>query len=404
MRRILLTNSIPPSIIFWGPTGSGKTTLAKMIAKQCKEYGLTTFRLLSATNSGVNDVKQVVQAAKNDMKMFKLKTILFIDEIHRFNKVQQDSLLPYVEDGTLILFGATTENPSFNLNSALLSRVKLIILEKHSVENIMSILNITLEHLGIRSFSDESEIDKQPCNDSRPNIWICEKAVKELSFMCDGDARVALGSLQMAIQNQILQVKLARTDKDQSTIIIDADCMKESLKKSSIAYDKNGDEHYNCASALQKSIRGSDANASLYWLARMLEGGEDPRYVARRLVVTAAEDIGLADPLALNQAVSAYQACTFIGMPECDLILAQCAVYLARAPKSIESYSAYKNAKQCVHQHKGPLPPVPLHLRNAPTKLMKSLDYGKDYIYTPNDPSAKQTFLPDELLDVDFFT
>lgn len=404
LRRVLLTNSVPPSILFWGPPGSGKTTLAKMIAKHCKENALTKFTLLSATNSGVNDVKKVAEAAKNDMKIFKMKTILFIDEIHRFNKVQQDSLLPYVEDGTLILFGATTENPSFHLNSALLSRVKVIVLEKHSVENIISIINNILQHLGIRCFSDKSEIDKLlPSNDDRPNIWISQKAVKEVSFMCDGDARVAIGSLQLAIQNKLLEAKLNKVNIDHTKIIIDVDCMKEGLKRSCIAYDKNGEEHYNCVSALQKSIRGSDENAALYWMARMLEGGENPCYIARRLVRTAAEDIGLADPLALNQAVSAYQACTFIGMPECDVILAQCAVYLARAPKSIEVYSAYNKVKQSIHQHKGPLPAVPLHLRNSPTKLMKSLDYGKNYIYTPNDPSAKQTFLPGELLDVDFF-
>nr|XP_056710958.1 ATPase WRNIP1 [Euleptes europaea] len=408
LRPLLEAHEIP-SLILWGPPGCGKTTLAHIIAKGSKKKG-TRFVALSATSAKTNDVREVISQAQNEKRLFKRKTILFIDEIHRFNKSQQDTFLPHIECGTVTLIGATTENPSFQVNSALLSRCRVIVLEKLSVEAMEAILMRALKSLGIQILSTDEQhagsVNGSNSKISESCVCIERTAVSTLAYLCDGDARTGLNGLQMALQAQLTQLPHQNNMHGSSTkrIVITEDHVKEGLQRSHILYDRAGEEHYNCISALHKSMRGSDENASLYWLARMLEGGEDPLYVARRLVRFASEDIGLADPLALTQAVAAYQGCHFIGMPECEVILAQCVIYFARAPKSIEVYSAYSNVKTCLRNHEGPLPPVPLHLRNAPTRLMKDIGYGKGYKYNPvyKEP-VDQEYLPEELKGVNFF-
>ncbi|CAM2106202.1 ATPase WRNIP1 [Caretta caretta] len=410
LRSLLEADEIP-SLVLWGPPGCGKTTLAHIIASNSKKNG-TRFVTLSATSAKTNDVRDVIKQAENEKRLLKRKTILFIDEIHRFNKSQQDTFLPHVECGTVTLIGATTENPSFQVNSALLSRCRVIVLEKLSVEAMETILMRAIRSLGIRVLvQDEQHTDSASGSSGKRSespVYIEEKAVSTLAYLCDGDARTGLNGLQLAVQARLTARKTSHQASTQGCsvdgVFITEDHVKEGLQRSHILYDRAGEEHYNCISALHKSMRGSDENASLYWLARMLEGGEDPLYVARRLVRFASEDIGLGDPLALTQAVAAYQGCHFIGMPECEVILAQCVVYFARAPKSIEVYSAYSNVKACLRNHQGPLPPVPLHLRNAPTRLMKDLGYGKDYKYNPmyKEP-AEQEYLPEALKGVDFF-
>jgi putative ATPase len=360
LRKVVEADSIP-SMILWGPPGSGKTTLAFIIAKTTKGE----FVKLSATTSGVRDLRREIKKAE-ELKKISKKTIIFIDEIHRFNKSQQDALLPFVENGTIILIGATTENPSFEVNNALLSRCRVFVLERLSVEDIIEILKKALgdKNVGLGKFK----------------IEVSEKDLKFLAEMSNGDARVALNALEFAasVSNKI----------DRQTI-------KEALQKS-LAYDKNGEEHYNIISALHKSMRGGNADASLYWLARMLEGGEDPLYIARRLIRFASEDIGIANSLALDQAIAAYQACRFIGMPECSVNLAQAVVYMAKSKKSNELYKAYQKASGDVKKL-GNLP-VPLHIRNAPTKLMKDLDYGKGYKYSPDFKYEEdQEYFPEEL-------
>ncbi|XP_061179713.1 ATPase WRNIP1-like [Saccostrea echinata] len=392
LRNLMKSNDIP-SMILWGPPGCGKTTLAKIIANSCKTKSKYKFTTMSATSAGVSDVKEAVKVAKNDQKNLGRRTILFLDEIHRFNKLQQDALLPHVEDGTIVLIGATTENPSFQVNSALLSRCKLIVLEKLEVSHIEKILKRACEHISAQIFRKDEEIEE---NDEVA-AWIEKDAIKSLANLCDGDARCALNSLQMAIQSQ-------QTEQG-GMVVVTVDDIREVLQRAHVLYDRAGDEHYNIISALHKSIRGSSESAALYWLARMLEGGEDPRYIARRLIRIASEDIGLSDPQALNQAVSAYQACHFVGMPECDVNLAQCVVYLARAPKEVEVYQAYSKAKNSVVNHKGPLPSVPLHLRNASNKVLKSLGYGKGYKYNPDyEGPVEQEYFPPELKGTDFFS
>ncbi|KAM6454229.1 ATPase WRNIP1 [Liasis olivaceus] len=409
LRSLLEAHEIP-SLILWGPPGCGKTTLAHIIANSSKKNG-TRFVTLSATSAKTNDVRDVIFQAQNEKRLCKRKTILFIDEIHRFNKSQQDTFLPHVECGTITLIGATTENPSFQVNSALLSRCRVIVLEKLSVEAMEAILMRAIKSLGIQILSqDEIPTSSMNGNNSKGSeLCVCieRRAINTLAHLCDGDARTGLNGLQMAVQARLTNPPHQNDNQECSAkgVVITEDHVKEGLQRSHFLYDRAGEEHYNCISALHKSMRGCDENASLYWLARMLEGGEDPLYVARRLVRFASEDIGLADPLALPQAVAAYQGCHFIGMPECEVLLAQCVVYFARAPKSIEVYRAYSNVKACLREHQGPLPPVPLHLRNAPTKLMKNLGYGKDYKYNPmyKDP-VEQEYLPEELKGINFFT
>ncbi|MDO8667974.1 MAG: replication-associated recombination protein A [bacterium] len=360
-----------PSMIFWGPPGSGKTTLAHIIAQQTK----AEFLRISAVTSGLKDLRLIIKKAKENSIEDK-KTILFIDEIHRWNKAQQDALLPDVERGVLILIGATTENPSFEVRGALLSRCRVFVLKQLDAEQIVKIIK--------RAIKDESK------GLGKLKIKIDDEAMNLLARMSNGDARVALSVLEY--------VALAPADNAGGGDLreITSDAVKQAFQKSYLFYDKDGEEHYNIISALHKSLRGSDANAAIYWLARMLEAGEDPLYVARRLVRFASEDVGLANSRALEQAVAAYQACHFIGLPECSVILAQAVVYLAKCEKSNELYVAYNKVASDVREF-GNLP-VPLHIRNAPTKLMKDLAYGKEYKYSPDyNYKEKQEYLPEKL-------
>lgn len=351
-----------PSMIFWGPPGSGKTTLAYIIAKRTE----SEFIQFSAVASGVKELKEAIKRAEENKSKNK-KTILFIDEIHRWNKAQQDGLLPHVERGVIVLIGATTENPSFEVRGALLSRCRVFILKRLSAEHIVNIIK--------RALNDKEK------GLGKLKIKIDDKTTEALARMSNGDARAALNALEYA----------GSISKN-----IDLAVIKEAFQKSHLFYDKDGEEHYNIISALHKSMRGSDADAALYWLARMLEAGEDPLYIARRLVRFASEDIGMANSRALEQAVAAYQACHFIGMPECNVILAQATVYMAKCEKSNDLYAAYGKAARDVKEY-GNLP-VPLHIRNAPTELMKNLGCGKGYKYSPDfNYKEKQEYLPEEL-------
>ena len=347
-----------PSMILWGPPGSGKTTLAHIIATTTK----SEFLKISAVSSGKKRLLEIIANADKNKRQNK-KTILFIDEIHRWNKAQQDTLLPYVENGTIILIGATTENPSFEVNSALISRTRIFVLEKLAPDDLEKIIKRALEKIK-----------------SGKKIKIASDAIKLLANLSNGDARMALNTLEACV------------NQEES---ITTEIIREVLQKSHLLYDKSGEEHYNIISALHKSMRGGDPNASVYSLARMIEGGEDPLYIARRLVRFASEDIGLANNTALLLANATFDACHKLGFPECNVHLAQCVIYLAKSKKDTTAYSAYGKAKKDVEKL-GNLP-VPLHLRNAPTKLMKELGYGKDYKYTPLEDSAEQDYLPEEL-------
>ncbi len=371
LRRALEADQLP-SMILWGPPGSGKTTLARLVAKTTK----ARFIPFSAVAGGVKEVREIIQAAAERRTLHRQRTVLFVDEIHRFNKAQQDAFLPSIENGTVILIGATTENPSFELNSALLSRCRVFVLEKLEAKHIESLLRRTLA-------------DVQRGLGGTP-VSVSDETLLFLAEMSNGDARTALNALELSVGS-------AKPTED-GKIAIDADQIKQALQRTHLLYDRAGEEHYNIISALHKSMRGNNADAALYWLGRMLEAGEDPLYVARRLVRFASEDIGLADPQALPQAVAAYQAAHFIGLPECNVILAQCVAYLARAKKSNALYVAYQNVQRDIREQ--PADPVPIHLRNAPTALMKNLGYGKDYKYTPDyaDPKdAAQDYLPPRL-------
>ena len=369
--RALIEQNKLPSMIFWGPPGSGKTTLARIIA----ELTNAAFEECSAVMAGVAELRKVIERAKERLEQNE-KTILFVDEIHRFSKNQQDALLPSVERGIVTLIGATTENPSFEVNPALRSRCRVFVLERLSDEALKKIVEDALRDHDRGLGDGSSAIESQ--------------AVDELVAIANGDARQALNALEIAVDSAAPGTDGIRR--------VTRDHVRSALQRHQYTYDKNAEEHYNIISALHKSLRGSDPNASLYWLGRMLEAGEDPLFVARRLVRFASEDIGMADPQVLIQAVASYQAAHFIGMPECNVILAQAVIYLATAPKSNHLYEAYTAVARDVREL--PNEPVPLHLRNAPTTLMKELGYGKNYIYNPaaKEPVTQQ-YLPDRIKD-----
>ena len=373
LRRLIESDNIG-SMIFWGPPGVGKTTLARIIAGRTK----ANFIDFSAVTSGIKEIKQVMEQAEKNRR-FGEKTILFVDEIHRFNKAQQDAFLPYVERGSIILIGATTENPSFEVNGALLSRCKVFVLQELKPEELCGLLH--------RALTDERGFGGQ-------DVEISDELVEAIANFADGDARRALSTLEMAVLN-------GKTEGGKT--VVTEENIEQCTSKKSLLYDKTGEEHYNLISALHKSMRNSDPDAAVYWLARMLEAGEDPLYVARRVTRFASEDIGLADPRALEIAVAAYQACHFIGMPECSVHLTQAVVYMSMAPKSNALYMAYERAKKDALTMLAE--PVPLVIRNAPTKLMKELDYGKGYQYA-HDSADKLTAmqcLPDSLVGREYY-
>ena len=372
LRKIIETDQVP-SLILWGPPGSGKTSLARVIATTTE----SEFVNFSAAVSGVGEIRKIISKAK-ELEKTGRRTILFIDEIHRFNKKQQDILLPYVEDGTVTLIGATTENPSFEVNAALLSRTRVFVLHRLKLTALRKVLLRVLE-LAAEDKSLRKSLGLKKPGDLKKRIP--EKYLNLIAHFANGDARTAINALQLAAESK---------EK------VDQKVIRSIFQKSHLMYDKGGEEHYNIISALHKSMRGGDADAALYWLARMLEGGEDPLYIARRLVRFAAEDIGLANNSALMLAVSVYQSCHFLGLPECDVHLAQCVIYLAKSKKDVSAYKAIKRAKDDVKKF-GNLE-VPLHIRNAPTQLMKELDYGKNYKYSPDHNwEENQDYLPEKL-------
>lgn len=363
------------SMIFWGPPGVGKTTLAQIIAGRTK----ANFMTFSAVTSGIKEIKTVMQQADRFTR-FGEKTIVFIDEIHRFNKAQQDAFLPFVEKGSITLIGATTENPSFEVNGALLSRCKVFVLQPLTEEDIEALLR--------RALTDPRGFGATP-------VRIAPELVRALARFANGDARNALTTLEMVVLN-------GEADED-GGVTVNEETIAQCTSRKSLLYDKDGEEHYNIISALHKSMRNSDPDAAVYWLARMLEAGEDPLYVARRVVRFASEDVGLADPKALELAVAAYQACHFIGMPECSVNLTQAVVYLSLAPKSNAMETAYLDARRDAISQQAE--PVPLHIRNAPTTLMKEVGYGKGYRYAHDYEEKITTMqcLPDALADREYY-
>ena len=349
LRRLIESDRIS-SMIFWGPPGVGKTTLARIIANRTK----ATFIDFSAVTSGIKEIRQVMQQAE-DNRRFGERTIVFVDEIHRFNKAQQDAFLPFVEKGSIILIGATTENPSFEVNGALLSRCKVFVLHALTTDELTALLT--------RALTDPRGFGGQ-------KIEIEPDMLEAIANFANGDARAALSTLEMVVLNG---------DANGSAVTVTRDTLEQCISKKSLLYDKTGEEHYNLISALHKSMRNSDPDAAVYWLARMLEAGEDPLYIARRVTRFACEDVGMADSRALEIAVAAYQACHFIGMPECSVHLTHAVVYMSLAPKSNALYVAYETAKKDALTQLSE--PVPLVIRNAPTRLMQELDYGKGYQY-----------------------
>ncbi|MCI8861564.1 MAG: replication-associated recombination protein A [Lachnospiraceae bacterium] len=368
LRRLIETDQVS-SMIFWGPPGVGKTTLARIIAKQTQ----AEFVEFSAVTSGIKEVKAVMSQAEQNRRMG-IRTVLFTDEIHRFNKAQQDAFLPFVEKGSIVLVGATTENPSFEINSALLSRCKVFILKALEEEDLTALL-----HHALKSTKGFGNLD----------ISIEEPHLSAIARFANGDARTALNTLEMAVLNGNMN--------EEGVLCVDEELLAQCMNRRSLLYDKNGEEHYNIISALHKSMRNSDPDAALYWMHRMLHGGEDPLYIARRLVRFASEDVGMADSQALPLAISVYQACHFLGMPECDVHLTHAVVYLSMAPKSNALYQACEACKKDVREQ--PAEPVPLQICNAPTKLMKDLRYGEGYIYAHDteEKLSRMQCLPDAL-------
>ena len=373
--RNMIESDKVPSMIFWGPPGVGKTTIAKVIANVTKADFIT----FSAVTSGIKEIKTVMEEAEKN-RLFGGKTIVFVDEIHRFNKAQQDAFLPFVEKGSIILVGATTENPSFEINNALLSRCKVFVLNPLGVEDIVSLLK--------KAISDKRGFGGM-------KIKISKQVLETIATFSNGDARGALSTLEMVVLNG---------DRQDDTITVSKEIVEQVTSKKSFLYDKKGEEHYNLISALHKSMRNSDPDAAVYWLARMLEAGEDPLYIARRVVRFASEDVGLADPRALDVAVAAYQACHFIGVPECNVSLTEAVVYMAMSPKSNAMEVAYNRAAEDARKMIDE--PVPLVIRNAPTKLMKELGYGDGYIYAHDtkEKIASMQCLPDSLVGKEYFT
>ncbi len=360
MLRHLIEKDMISSMIFWGPPGVGKTTLAGIIAERTK----ADFINFSAVTSGIREIKDVMNQAEAGRKMG-IRTVLFVDEIHRFNKAQQDAFLPFVEKGSILLIGATTENPSFEVNAALLSRCRVFVLKTLEEADLCRLLQNALQN---------------PAGFAGQRIEISKEQLKAIAVFADGDARMALNTLEMVVLNGEIRAE--------GSIRITDEGLAQCLDRKSLLYDKAGEEHYNIISALHKSMRNSDPDAAIYWMCRMLEGGENPLYIARRLIRFASEDIGMADSNALTVAVAAYQACHFLGMPECDVHLTHAVTYLAMAPKSNALYRACENCKEDVRSKTAE--PVPLILRNAPTKLMEELHYGEGYRYA-HDTEEKLT-------------
>ena len=365
------------SVIFWGPPGSGKTTLARLIA----QYSENPFHSFSAVTSGVKELRQAIDGAKKAHQFYGKQTILFVDEIHRFNKAQQDAFLPYVESGLIILVGATTQNPSFEIIPPLLSRARVMILHPLEKEDLKTVVH--------RALKDEER------GLGGLDVEVAEEAMDHIIDLSSGDARVALNNLEVAVHHVLEDEKRGN--------VLDLRSVEEALTRKALPYDKDGEEHYNLISALHKSLRGSDAQASLYWLYRMLMAGEDPLFIGRRMIRFASEDIGLADPNALHVAVAAFEAWQKVGPPEAELALAEAAVYLASAPKSNALYLAEKGVKREIEQT-GPQP-VPMHIRNAPTRLMKKLGYSRGYLYPHDYPEGwvEQQYLPDKIKNRIFY-
>ncbi len=360
LRQLIERDQIS-SMIFWGPPGVGKTTLASIIAGKTK----SEFINFSAVTSGIKEIREVMNRAEQSRRVG-LRTVLFVDEIHRFNKAQQDAFLPYVEKGSIILIGATTENPSFEINAALLSRCRVFVLKALEEMDLIRLLENALRNP--RGFGNQ-------------NVKISADNIKAIAAFADGDARTALNTLEMAVLNGEISAE---------GITVTTEGLSQCISRKSLLYDKTGEEHYNLISALHKSMRNSDPDAAIYWMMRMLEGGENPLYIARRLIRFASEDVGMADSRALQVAVAAYQACHFLGMPECDVHLTHAVVYLSMAPKSNALYTACESCKRDVREKNAE--PVPLQIRNAPTGLMKELGYGKGYEYA-HDTEEKITHM-----------